>query len=77
MPVRIPDDSDFSSFQDQCLSPDGWSSRYNKGGVTVWCREEDSSSVQKIKVRLTWGTFTIKASGNGSFCSEGLEGISL
>ncbi|KAM4586988.1 START domain-containing protein 10 isoform 2-T2 [Fundulus diaphanus] len=52
MPVRIPDDSDFSSFKDQCLSPDGWSSRYSKGGVTVWCREEDSSSVQKIKMRI-------------------------
>ncbi|MEQ2196158.1 hypothetical protein XENOCAPTIV_025278 [Xenoophorus captivus] len=49
MPVRIPDDSDFSSFKDQCLSTDGWNSRYNKSGVTVWCREEDSSSVQKIK----------------------------
>ncbi|XP_027865443.1 START domain-containing protein 10 isoform X2 [Xiphophorus couchianus] len=52
MPVRIPDDSDFSSFKDQCLSPDGWSSRYHKGGVTVWCREQDSSSVQKIKMRI-------------------------
>ncbi|XP_021168319.1 START domain-containing protein 10 isoform X2 [Fundulus heteroclitus] len=52
MPVRVPDDSDFSSFKDQCLSPDGWSSRYSKGGVTVWCREEDSSSVQKIKMRI-------------------------
>ncbi|XP_047210253.1 START domain-containing protein 10 isoform X2 [Girardinichthys multiradiatus] len=52
MPVRIPDDSDFSSFKDQCLSTDGWNSRYNKSGVTVWCREEDSSSVQKIKMRI-------------------------
>uniref|UniRef100_A0A672YYX5 START domain-containing protein 10 n=1 Tax=Sphaeramia orbicularis TaxID=375764 RepID=A0A672YYX5_9TELE len=32
MPVQIPDDSDFSSFKDQCLNADGWISRYNKGG---------------------------------------------
>lgn len=51
MPVQIPDDSDFSSFKDQVLSEDGWKSRYNKGGVTVWCREEESSAVQKLKVR--------------------------
>lgn len=51
MPVQIPDDSDFSSFKDQCLSPDGWISRYSKAGVTVWCREEESRSVQKLKVR--------------------------
>lgn len=51
MPVQIPDDSDFSSFKDQCLSTEGWSSRYNKGGVTVWCRqEEESRTVQKLKV---------------------------
>ncbi|CAB1458351.1 unnamed protein product [Pleuronectes platessa] len=51
MPVQIPDDSDFSSFKDQCLSTDGWISRYSKGGVTVWCREEESRAVQKLKVR--------------------------
>jgi len=50
MPVQIPDDSDFSSFKNQCLSADGWTSRYSKGGVTVWCREEESSTVQKLKV---------------------------
>lgn len=50
MSVQIPDDSDFSSFKDQCLNLDGWTSRYNKGGVTVWCRDEDSKTVQKIKV---------------------------
>ncbi|XP_038556161.1 START domain-containing protein 10 isoform X1 [Micropterus salmoides] len=52
MPVQIPDDSDFSSFKDQCLSSEGWISRYNKGGVTVWCREEESRSVQKLKMRI-------------------------
>ncbi|XP_047441040.1 START domain-containing protein 10 [Mugil cephalus] len=52
MPVQIPDDSDFRSFRDQCLSPDGWTSRYNKGGVTVWCQEGDEGhTVQKIKMR--------------------------
>ncbi|XP_034453811.1 START domain-containing protein 10 isoform X1 [Hippoglossus hippoglossus] len=52
MPVQIPDDSDFSSFKDQCLSTDGWISRYSKGGVTVWCREEESKAVQKLKMRI-------------------------
>uniref|UniRef100_A0A1A8IQ82 START domain-containing protein 10 n=1 Tax=Nothobranchius kuhntae TaxID=321403 RepID=A0A1A8IQ82_NOTKU len=52
MPVRIPDDSDFLSFKDQCLSLEGWTSRYNKGGVTVWCREEDANTVQKLKMRI-------------------------
>lgn len=52
MPVQIPDDSDFSSFKDQCLSADGWTSRYNKGGVTVWCRDQESSTVQKLKMRI-------------------------
>ncbi|XP_041845528.1 START domain-containing protein 10 isoform X1 [Melanotaenia boesemani] len=52
MPVQIPDDSDFSSFRDQCLSVDGWTSRYNKSGVTVWCREEESCTVQKLKMRI-------------------------
>uniref|UniRef100_A0A8C2ZZQ3 StAR-related lipid transfer (START) domain containing 15 n=1 Tax=Cyclopterus lumpus TaxID=8103 RepID=A0A8C2ZZQ3_CYCLU len=31
----IPDDSDFSSFREQCLSGAGWTSRYSRGGVTV------------------------------------------
>uniref|UniRef100_A0A3Q3Q1E8 START domain-containing protein 10 n=1 Tax=Monopterus albus TaxID=43700 RepID=A0A3Q3Q1E8_MONAL len=52
MPVQIPDDSDFSSFKDQCLSTDGWISHYNKGGVTVWCQEEESKTVQKLKMRI-------------------------
>ncbi|XP_040031569.2 START domain-containing protein 10 [Gasterosteus aculeatus] len=52
MPVQIPDDSDFSSFKDQCLSLDGWTSRYSKGGVTVWCREEESRTVQRLKMRI-------------------------
>lgn len=50
MQVQIPDDSFFCSFRDQCLSSDGWINSYNKGGVTVWCREEESQSVQKFKV---------------------------
>ncbi|KAG7232312.1 hypothetical protein INR49_009044 [Caranx melampygus] len=49
MPVQIPDDSDFSSFRDQVLSGDGWTSRYCKSGVTVWCRDEESRTVQKLK----------------------------
>ncbi|XP_039463325.1 arf-GAP with Rho-GAP domain, ANK repeat and PH domain-containing protein 3-like isoform X2 [Oreochromis aureus] len=52
MPVQIPDDSDFCSFREQCLSTEGWTSRYSKGGVTVWGREEDSSTVQKLKMRI-------------------------
>ncbi|MEQ2297349.1 hypothetical protein AMECASPLE_033943 [Ameca splendens] len=64
MPVRIPDDSDFSSFKDQCLSTDGWNSRYNKSGVTVWCREEDSSSVQKIKKSRKDGNISFQFSRN-------------
>lgn len=62
MPVQIPDDSDFSSFRDQCLSPDGWTSRYNKGGVTVWCREGESQTVQKLKVRIRSGRSNLTVS---------------
>lgn len=53
MAVRIPDDSDFSSFKAQCLGTRGWSRRYHKGGVTAWCRpdDDDGDGVQKIKVR--------------------------
>lgn len=59
--MQIPDDSDFCSFREQCLSTEGWTSRYSKGGVTVWGREEDSSTVQKLKVsRVTAGAFTAK-----------------
>ncbi|TRY88715.1 hypothetical protein DNTS_006279, partial [Danionella cerebrum] len=49
MPVQIPDDTDFLSFRDQCESQDGWVSRFNKGGVTVWCRDEECKTVQKLK----------------------------
>ncbi len=49
MPVQIPDDTDFLSFRDQCESQDGWVARYTKGGVTVWCRDEECKTVQKLK----------------------------
>ncbi|XP_043112599.1 START domain-containing protein 10 isoform X1 [Puntigrus tetrazona] len=52
MPVQIPDDTDFLSFRDQCESQDGWVARYNKGGVTVWCRDEECKTVQKLKMRI-------------------------
>ncbi|XP_068460316.1 START domain-containing protein 10 [Clinocottus analis] len=52
MPVQIPDDSDFSSFREQCLSGAGWTSRYSRGGVTVWCREEETGTLQKLKMRI-------------------------
>lgn len=52
MPVQIPDDKDFISFKEQCESQEGWIARYNKGGVTVWCRAEESKTVQKLKVSL-------------------------
>ncbi|XP_057706408.1 START domain-containing protein 10 [Corythoichthys intestinalis] len=52
MAVQIPDDSDFSSFKDQCLSGQGWNQRYHKGGVTVWCRPDDGDGVQKIKMKM-------------------------
>ncbi|XP_068596730.1 START domain-containing protein 10 [Brachionichthys hirsutus] len=51
MQVQIPDDSVFTSFRDQCLASDGWLSRYNKGGVTVWTSAEDGASVHKVKMR--------------------------
>ncbi|KAM9795186.1 START domain-containing protein 10 [Neosynchiropus ocellatus] len=52
MPVQIPDDSDFTSFKDQCLNSDGWESRYSRGGVTIWCLQEESRTVQKLKMRM-------------------------
>ncbi|NXR90080.1 STA10 protein, partial [Hypocryptadius cinnamomeus] len=52
--VYIPDDSDFSSFRDQCESLEGWHCRYNKAGVTVWSQgQEESCTVQKIKTRIS------------------------
>ena len=65
--VYIPDDSDFSSFREQCESAEGWHCRYNKAGVTVWSQgQEESCTVQKIKVsppllqllssRARWGS---------------------
>ncbi|XP_074818245.1 START domain-containing protein 10-like [Natator depressus] len=51
--VYIPDDSDFSSFRDQCESLEGWHSQYNKGGVMVWSQAPgESRTVQKIKLRI-------------------------
>ncbi|CAN2387401.1 bile acid secretion [Pristimantis euphronides] len=51
--VHIPDDADFNSFQEQCESPEGWQCQYNKGGVTVWSQEQDSSkAVKKLKMRI-------------------------
>lgn len=53
MPVQIPDDTDFASFKDQCENHEGWIARYNKGGVTVWCRDgDDSKGVQKLKASV-------------------------
>ncbi|KAJ7337993.1 hypothetical protein JRQ81_010519 [Phrynocephalus forsythii] len=50
----IPDDSDFSHFQSQCVSQEGWSRQYNKGGVTVWIQmQEESMTVQKLKMQIT------------------------
>lgn len=49
--VYIPDDSDFSSFKEQCESLEGWHCHYNKAGITVWSQgQEESCTVQKIKV---------------------------
>ncbi|XP_026081609.1 START domain-containing protein 10-like [Carassius auratus] len=53
MPVQIPDDADFLSFRDQCESQDGWVARYNKGVVTVWCRDEECKTVQKTQGKCT------------------------
>lgn len=77
MQVQIPDDSVFCSFRDQCLSSDGWLNGYNKGGVTVWCREEESRSVQKFKVsnRLISGQFLI-SSNNSSYIKADLRLVS-
>ncbi|XP_042182018.1 START domain-containing protein 10-like [Oncorhynchus tshawytscha] len=52
MPVQIPDDTDFTSFKEQCENQEGWTARYNKGSVTVWCRDEDCKTIQKLKMRI-------------------------
>ncbi|EOA96334.1 PCTP-like protein, partial [Anas platyrhynchos] len=52
--VYIPDDSDFSSFREQCESLEGWHCHYNKAGITVWSQgQEESCTVQKIKTRIS------------------------
>lgn len=73
MPVQIPDDSDFSSFKDQCLSSEDWISRYSKGGVTVWCREEESKSVQKLKVSVH--TPTVIKAGSSEASQPALRSV--
>lgn len=55
MPVQIPDDADFASFKEQCESHEGWIQRYNKAGVTVWCRDEETKTVQKLKASAAQG----------------------
>ncbi|XP_070300761.1 START domain-containing protein 10 [Salvelinus sp. IW2-2015] len=52
MPVQIPDDTDFTSFKEQCENHEGWTARYNKGSVTVWCRDEECKTIQKLKMRI-------------------------
>ncbi|XP_019390919.1 PREDICTED: PCTP-like protein [Crocodylus porosus] len=52
--VYIPDDSDFSSFRDQCEKSEGWHCQYNRGSVTVWSHgQQESRTVQKIKMRIS------------------------
>lgn len=53
MPVQIPDDTDFSSFKEQCENHEGWTARYNKGSVTVWCRDEECKTIQKLKASIS------------------------
>lgn len=53
MPVQIPDDTDFSSFKEQCENHEGWTARYNKGSVTVWCRDEECKTIQKLKASVS------------------------
>ncbi|KPP64810.1 PCTP-like protein-like [Scleropages formosus] len=48
MPLQVPDDSDFSSFKAQCEDHEGWSARYSKGGVTVWCRDEECDTMRIV-----------------------------
>ncbi|XP_077423047.1 START domain-containing protein 10 [Vanacampus margaritifer] len=51
--VTIPDDRVFASFKSECLSDEGWSVTYNKGGITVWSQAlEEGKSVHKIKCRM-------------------------
>lgn len=48
--VTIPDDRAFASFKSECLSEEGWSVIYNKGGIAVWSQPlVEGKSVHKIK----------------------------
>uniref|UniRef100_A0A4W5R6K1 START domain-containing protein n=1 Tax=Hucho hucho TaxID=62062 RepID=A0A4W5R6K1_9TELE len=53
MPVQIPDDADFTSFKEQCENHEGWTARYSKGSVTVWCRDEECKTIQKLKASVS------------------------
>lgn len=53
--MQIPDDADFASFKEQCESEEGWIQRYNKAGVSVWCRDEETKTVQKLKASAAQG----------------------
>lgn len=58
--MAIPREADFSDFRKQCLSMEGWYSKYNKNGMEVWVempsltsnKEEKNNipKVHKIKV---------------------------
>ncbi|CAN9511320.1 unnamed protein product [Ophioblennius macclurei] len=51
--VTIPDDRAFASFKAESLCEEGWTSSYNKGGITVWTQVlEEGKSIHKIKCRM-------------------------
>ncbi|KAK6473704.1 PCTP-like protein [Huso huso] len=61
--VKVPDDSDFSRFQGQCESQEGWVNKYSKSGMEVWIdlppptpahhdRSQNQVKIHKIKCRM-------------------------
>lgn len=48
--VLPADDASFSNFKSMCLEEDEWSEVYNKKGVRVCTKSNDSSNIRLIRV---------------------------
>ncbi|KAJ8351237.1 hypothetical protein SKAU_G00227130 [Synaphobranchus kaupii] len=47
--VAVPDEEDFSDFRKQCLSTEGWLSKYDKNGMEIWVEMTSLTSTKGVK----------------------------
>ena len=48
--VRVADDKDFEKFRNLCTIHDGWSLDYNKRGINVWTKKNETCNFKILKV---------------------------